>query len=214
MFPLLHFEGARRHSISLTVSLASHLLLLAWILHVPAPMFIAPVSVTRGERGGAVTPSYFGGGKGVALKEERPRLTWHRAEAKRQLMELSPPDAKAQVGNEASTEVSSNLPPAGSPYGSLSYGTFTGPEVHPAWPVFAPEPALPSDLRTSITGDVVIEVTIDEQGKVIHTAMIQNLNPILDQQVLAAVVQWQFHPATKDGVPIASKHDVYYHFPR
>ena len=213
MFPLLNFEGARRHRISLAVSMASHVLLLGWMLHPPAAMFIAPVSVTRGERGGAVTPIYFGGGKGIALKEEKPRLTWHRR-AKKEPMELSPPGAKAQAGNEASTEVSSNLPPAGSPYGSLSYGTFTGPEVHPAWPVFAPEPALPSDLRTSITGDVIIEVTIDEQGSVVHTAMIQSLNPILDQQVLGAVVQWHFHPATKDGVPIASKHDVYYHFPR
>jgi TonB family protein len=214
MFQLLNFEGGRRHSTLLCVSLASHLLLLGWMLHAPAPMFIAPASVTRGERGTAVTPIYFGAGKGVALKEERSRLTWHRPAAKKQLMELFPPDAKAQAGNEASTEVSSNLPPAGSPYGSLSYGTFTGPEVHPAWPVFAPEPALPSDLRSSITGDVVIEVTIDEQGAVIRTAMIHSLEPTLDEKVLAAVMQWHFHPATKDGVPIASKHDVYYHFPR
>jgi len=80
--------------------------------------------------------------------------------------------------------------------------------------VFAPEPALPLDLRASITGDVVIEVTIDEQGAVVHTAMIHSLDPALDEKVLAAVVQWRFHPATKDGAPIASKHDVYYHFPR
>ena len=213
MFPLLNFEGARRHRFSLAFSMAGHLLLFGWMLHTPAATFIAPVSVTRGERGGAVTPIYFGGGKGIAMKEERPRLTWQRP-AKKQVTELSPPDAKAQAGNESSAEVSSNLPPAGSPYGSLSYGTFTGPEVHPAWPVFAPEPALPSELRASITGDVVIEVTIDDQGTVIRTAMIHSLEPTLDEKVLAAVVQWHFHPATKDGVPIASKHDVYYHFPR
>jgi TonB-like protein len=44
--------------------------------------------------------------------------------------------------------------------------------------------------------------------------MIHSLDPTLDETVLAAVVQWRFHPATKDGVPIASRHDVYYHFPR
>jgi len=212
MFLLLNFEGTRRHTISLAVSLASHLALLVWILHAPAALFIAPSSVTRGESGRSVTPIYFGGSTGVTLKETRPRLTWHRT--KPQLAQLAPPDAKSQAGNELRPEVSSNLAPAGSPYGSLSFGTFVGPEIHPAWPVFAPEPALPSDLKASITGDVVIEVTIDEQGVVVNTAMIHSLDPTLDQKVLAAVVQWRFHPATKDGVPIASKHDVYYHFPR
>jgi TonB family protein len=190
----------------------SHLVLLGWILHAPAPVFIAPSSKTRGESGRSLTPIYFGGSKGIISKEKKPQLSWPRT--KPQLAQLASPDAKSQSGNELKTEVSSNLPPAGSPYGSLSYGTFTGPEVHPAWPVFAPEPALPFDLRASITGDVVIEVTIDEQGAVVHTAMIHSLDPTVDETVLAAVLQWRFHPATKDGVPIASKHDVYYHFPR
>jgi TonB family protein len=212
MFPLLNFESGQRQRISLAVSLVSHLVFLGWILHEPAPVFIAPSSVTRGESGPSVTPIYFGGSTGVNLKQAQPRLTWHRT--KPQLAQLAPPDAKSQAGNELRPEAAANLAAAGSPYGSLSYGTFIGPEVHPAWPVFAPEPALPFDLRASITGDVVIEVTIDEQGAVVHTAMVHSLEPALDEKVVAAVVQWRFHPATKDGVPIASKHDVYYHFPR
>ena len=212
MLTVLHFGGERRQRASLAVSLASHLALLGWILHAPAPLFIAPSSVTSSESGRSATPIYFGGSRGVTLKETRPRLTWRQT--KSQLAQLAPPDAKAQAGDELKPEVSSDPASAGSPYGSLSYGTFVGPEVHPAWPVFAPEPALPFDLRASITGDVVIEITIDEQGAVVHTAMIHSLDPTLDEKVLAAVVQWRFHPATKDGAPVASKHDVYYHFPR
>jgi TonB family protein len=214
MFSLLDFVGYRRRNLSLAVSLVSHFIFLGWLLHAPPPVFVAPSSVTRGESGRSVTPIYFGGSTGITLEHPTPRLTLHRLPTKPQLAQLAPPDAKSQAGNEIRTEVSANAAPAGSPYGSLSYGTFGGPEVHPAWPVFAPEPALPSELRASVTGDVVIEVTIDEQGVVVHTAMIQSLDPALDQKVLTAVVQWRFHPATKDGVPIASKHDVYYHFPR
>ena len=38
--------------------------------------------------------------------------------------------------------------------------------------------------------------------------------PAVDAKVLAALEKWQFTPASKNGVPIPSKQDVYYHFPR
>jgi protein TonB len=57
-------------------------------------------------------------------------------------------------------------------------------------------------------------VTIDDQGKIIELKLTQSLSPAIDQLVLAAVAKWQFLPATRNGTPIASKQDVYYHFPR
>ena len=39
-----------------------------------------------------------------------------------------------------------------------------------------------------------------------------SLGPALDGKVLAALENWHFHPATRDGVPIPSKQDVVYHF--
>jgi outer membrane biosynthesis protein TonB len=36
----------------------------------------------------------------------------------------------------------------------------------------------------------------------------------VDAKVLTAVRNWRFRPATKNGIAIASKQDVYYHFPR
>jgi TonB family protein len=59
---------------------------------------------------------------------------------------------------------------------------------------------------------VVVEVTIDEQGNIVDKAVIRGINPVLDSKSLAALANWQFHPATKNGVPIPSKHDVYFHF--
>ncbi len=100
------------------------------------------------------------------------------------------------------------------PFGSLSYGTVNGPEVRPALPVFSPDPILEPELRNSASGDVVVEITIDEAGNIVESKVVQSLGPQIDQKVLAAVLRWQFQPATRDGSAIASKQDVYYHFPR
>jgi hypothetical protein len=41
---------------------------------------------------------------------------------------------------------------------------------------------------------------------------VQSLGPAIDEKVLAALENWHFHPATRDGVPTPSKQDVVYHF--
>jgi hypothetical protein len=48
----------------------------------------------------------------------------------------------------------------------------------------------------------------------VQKIVIQSLGPAVDQKVLAALENWRFTPASKNGVPIPSKQDVYYHFPR
>jgi hypothetical protein len=42
--------------------------------------------------------------------------------------------------------------------------------------------------------------------------VVQSLGPAIDAKVLAALENWRFRPATRDGVPIPSKQDVVYHF--
>jgi periplasmic protein TonB len=103
---------------------------------------------------------------------------------------------------------------AGSPFGFLASGPANGHEVRPALPVVFPEPLvsrahIPPDLQ----GDVVVEVTIDAQGNVIGTKILQSLGYGIEEKVLAAVQNWRFRPATIDNVPIASQHNVYFHYP-
>jgi TonB family protein len=66
----------------------------------------------------------------------------------------------------------------------------------------------------SIEGDVIVEVTIDDQGIIVQKVVLHSLGPAIDDSVLAALEKWHFTPASKNGVPIPSKQDVYYHFPR
>ena len=212
MFTQLYPAVPKRQATSLSVSLVVHFVFLAWLLHSPAPIFIAPSSVVKGQSGSTVTRIYFGGDTGVSQEQPKPRLTWQRPPKNAKAHSMEPPPAKFEAGNE----LASNRPggPAlGSLYGSLSYGTMTGPEIRPALPIVSPDPVFGSDAD-GVQGDVVVEVTIDEQGTVVQKIVLRSLGPAVDERVLAALDKWHFTPASKNGVPIPSKQDVYYHFPR
>ena len=64
-----------------------------------------------------------------------------------------------------------------------------------------------------VQGDVIVEVTIDANGNVAETRVIRGVGYGVDERVEETVRNWRFRPATRDGVAIASKQDVLYHFP-
>ncbi len=51
-----------------------------------------------------------------------------------------------------------------------------------------------------VQGDVVIEATIDEAGKVADARVVKSV-PMLDQAALDAVRQWEYRPSLLNGVP-------------
>jgi TonB family protein len=104
---------------------------------------------------------------------------------------------------------------AGSTYGSLTYGDIAGSEVRPALWISGPNPEVAaSEFAEGLEGSVVVEITIDDQGNVVRTDLLQSLAPAVDTQVIAALQAAHFIPAKRNGVSIPSKQDVYYHFPR
>ena len=62
-------------------------------------------------------------------------------------------------------------------------------------------------------GDVIVEVTIDAQGNVVETKLLQGIGYGVEQKVLAVLQRWHFRPAMRDGVTIASQHIVHFHYP-
>ena len=102
---------------------------------------------------------------------------------------------------------------AGSYNGSLLQGPGSSHETRIALPVIGPQPPISSsDLPMGNNGDVIVEITIDEQGNVVRTAVLKGIRNDLDQKVIATVLGWRFKPATQDGVPIPSQQDVHFHF--
>ena len=102
---------------------------------------------------------------------------------------------------------------AGTPIGSLYHGPGSGNEARPALPLVFPDPAVYSWQLGGLQGDVIVEVTIDEQGNVTETRVLQSLQQNIDDKVIATLKSWRFRPATVDGVAISSRQDVHFHFP-
>jgi protein TonB len=66
--------------------------------------------------------------------------------------------------------------------------------------------------RPDSEGNVVVEITIDERGEIVGKSVLESAGAALDHKVLAALENWHFHPATRNGVAIASKQDAIFHF--
>jgi protein TonB len=62
-------------------------------------------------------------------------------------------------------------------------------------------PAYPTDAKDAgIQGVVIIEVRIDEQGRVDDARVLRSIAE-LDEAALDAVRQWEFQPTLMNGVP-------------
>ncbi len=76
-----------------------------------------------------------------------------------------------------------------------------------------PRPDL-SQLPHGTKGDVVLDVVIDETGKIAQLTMERGVGHGVDESVIATVRQWEFHPATRNGKPVASEQELLFHFER
>ena len=87
-----------------------------------------------------------------------------------------------------------------------------GFEIRPALWISGTDPSLPSSDTAGINDTLVVEITIDERGNIVNKIVLHSLGPDIDNRVLAALEDWHFLPARRDGVPIASKQDVHFDF--
>jgi outer membrane biosynthesis protein TonB len=180
---------------------------------------VSPSAIQRGENGRALTEIYWTQPSSSEEQRtlEKTKLIWKeptREKRPRPRTEAAPNQGPKDTAISAS-KVDSAAPGVGSPYGSLSYGPVSGFEVRPAIRIFGSEPLLEADDLAGISeGNEIIEITIDIQGNIVEKTVVQSLGPGVDAKVTAALADWRFRPATRNGAPIPSKQDVYYHFPR
>ena len=76
-----------------------------------------------------------------------------------------------------------------------------------------PQPDL-SQLPSGTSGDVVIDVVIDKDGRIAKSVLTRGLGHGVDQTVLATIQQWTFQPAKRNGVPVASEQELLFHYDR
>jgi protein TonB len=74
-----------------------------------------------------------------------------------------------------------------------------------------PKPDL-SQLPHGTKGDVILDIVIDETGKIVQMTIARGLGHGVDESVIATVHQWTFHPATRNGKPVASEQELLFHY--
>jgi TonB family protein len=68
-----------------------------------------------------------------------------------------------------------------------------------------PEPEYPTDaLRKGLSGSVELEITVDEVGRVVDARVLKAAGHGFDEAALAAVRNWTFAPAKRNGSPVRS----------
>jgi periplasmic protein TonB len=76
-----------------------------------------------------------------------------------------------------------------------------------------PHPDL-AQLPAGTRGDVIVDVVIDKTGRIAKFTMTHGLGHGVDETVLAAIQQWTFQPATRNGIPVASEQELLFHYER
>ena len=100
----------------------------------------------------------------------------------------------------ASATPAQDAPPAGEPY-RVGGGISAPQKLSGAAPVY-------TELarRSRVTGTVIVEAIIDEQGNVTNVRVLKGLPMGLDRSAVEAVQTWKFKPAMLEGKPVK----VYY----
>ena len=63
----------------------------------------------------------------------------------------------------------------------------------------------PEEARKQrLTGEVGLEFTVDDEGRVLKVEVVQPLEPTMDEAALEAAWKWKFDPPRLNGIPKAS----------
>ncbi len=197
-----------------SASVVVHLLAVAALVYRPTPQFLKASPSLRGN-----------GGRGTVMALATPGASALRApkaadEEERKRLTAPPKKSRNTKTSERTVQAATTdnkKPLPGMPgyiLGSLTDGFALDHDVRAAVSIVAPDPPIVrSRLPEWIRGDVIVEVTIDEKGNVIGTRVLQTVGFGLEQVIVETLRQWRYIPAKVDGISVASREDVHFHFP-
>lgn len=214
MFTILQPSSRLRSYGAVGLSVVAHLaLLFAIVFHNPKVIELTPTWLAYGNSTHSYRVTYFPPGGQEASTDAKlvmPRESHAPQPRPRSSVSKPAADHQSALANAEAAEHNSR---AGSALATMIDGPIAGHEVHVAYPVVYPEPpVVRSELPRDLQGDVIIEVTIDSQGNVVETRILQAIGHGIDEKIMATLRLWHYQPAMLDGVPVASKHDVHFHF--
>jgi periplasmic protein TonB len=114
---------------------------------------------------------------------------------------------------EAAPSPNVSSPASATPDSSSGSDSWGSGSIQIALTTYSPSPAPDlSILPHGVQGDVVVDVTIDPNGRVADLAVLHTLGYGIESSVIGTLRTWTFRPATKDGTPIASVQELHFHF--
>jgi TonB family protein len=94
-------------------------------------------------------------------------------------------------------------PPASAPApGPAHIWTAEEPGVTPPFAVRQDVPKVPTSIAAQIRQRGLLEVVIDEQGRVVGITLRSSVHPTYDSLLMAAARLWQYQPAQVGGAPV------------
>jgi TonB family protein len=88
-------------------------------------------------------------------------------------------------------------------------------QIKTALPVFTPDPPI---MHGEIPGpargkDLVVEVVIDDQGSIVQATVLQGIGFGVENSIMETLRRWIFVPAKVNGMGVASRRQLRFHFP-
>ncbi len=133
--------------------------------------------------------------------------------------ELAAPAGKTTSGSGSASQHDASEPHAEQPAPALDPQA-PNAQVKPARPVgtapvpiFKPEPAYDEQARRMrISGNVMLRIVVDTDGKAKGIGLVRSLGFGLDEQAVRCIATWRFQPGTKDGAPVPVRANVEINF--
>ena len=184
-----------------------HLLVLGVLIHQRAA-FIAPIRLPGNEHGTNLMVTYLPGRAPVQASTPNTKTEPKEAATNTPLPTPPTPKLKADPASPNTNSPATSNPDSTTGADSLGSGNIN---IALASYFPPPKPDL-STLPRGTKGDVILDVVIDSAGKIADIKMTSGLGHGIDENVIATVQQWTFHPATKDGQPVASEQELHFHY--
>jgi len=190
-----------------TGSVIVHLLVLGILIRNRA--WVAPIRYPGTERGHNIVLTYLPGrapAPSVAPAARTPPLA---AKAKLNL----PTPEKTEPKPETTTSPNANSPVSDHPDSASGADALGSGNINIALVKYFPTPKPDlSRMSPGTKGDVILDVTIDETGKISDLKLVSGIEHSIDETVIATIRQWTFNPANRDGHPIASEQELHFHY--
>lgn len=184
-----------------------HLLILGVLVH-QSRSWIAPIRLPGNEHGTNLMVTYLPGRAPVQASTPNTKT-----EPKQAATNTPLPNPPTQKLKPDPASPNTNSPASPNPDSTTGTDSLGEGNINIALATYFPTPKPDlSVLPHGTKGDVILDVVIDTAGKIADIKMTSGLGHGIDETVIATVQQWTFHPATRDGQPVASEQELHFHY--